>query len=92
MAIIQYSLRATFREMLCRFVGLDPGHFLMSRSLHKSNKRLRKAEEKLSKEGQKRRKISKLKKFTKVEKLYQMKDHLTKRVILNKIYLRIASS
>ena len=44
-AICQFSLGDTFREMLCRFVGLDPGYFLVQGSLQKTNERLKKAEE-----------------------------------------------
>ena len=44
MAICQFSLGATFREMLCRFVGIDLGYYLIQGSLQKSSERLKKAE------------------------------------------------
>ena len=67
MAICQFSHGATFQELLCRFVGLDPGYLLVQGSLQKSNERLKKAEEKSSEEGKKRRKMIKFKKLTKIK-------------------------
>ena len=46
MAICQFSIGATVREMLCRLVGIDPGHYLIQGSLLKSSERLKKAEKK----------------------------------------------
>ena len=68
MAICQFSLGATFREMLCRFVGIDPGYYLIQGSLQKSSERLKKAEEKSSDERKKKRKMLKFKNTTKIQK------------------------
>ena len=45
LTICQFSLGATFREMMCRFVGIDPGYYLIQGSLQKSSERLKMAEE-----------------------------------------------
>ena len=68
MAICQFSLGATFREMLCRFVGIDLGYYLIQGSLQKSSERLKKAEEKSSDERKKRRKMLKFKNITKIQR------------------------
>ena len=68
MAICQFSLGATFRELLCRFVGTDLGYYLIQGSLQKSSERLKKAEEKSSDERKKRKKMLKLKNTTKIQK------------------------
>ena len=68
MAICQFSLGATFREMLCRFVGIDPGYYLIQRSLQKSSERLKRAEEKSCDERKIKRKMLKFKNTTKIRK------------------------
>ena len=68
MAICQFSLGATFREMLCRFVGIDLGYYLIQGSLQKSSERLKKAEVKSSNERKKRRKMLKFKNITKIQR------------------------
>lgn len=78
MAICQFSLGATFRETLCKSIGIDPGHYLVQGSLQRSNERLKKAEEKSSEDGKKRRKIIKFKRLTKSKKSLAKEGHTYK--------------
>ena len=56
MALCQFSKGATFRETLCRFLKIDPGHYLCQGSLKKSIERVKKADKAASKEAKQKRK------------------------------------
>ena len=78
MAICQFSLGATFRQTLCKSLGIDPGHNLIQGSLKRSNERLKKAEEKSSEVGKKRRKMLKFSRVAKNKQSSAKEGHTYK--------------
>ena len=59
-------------------VHADPGHHLIQGSLQRSNERLKKAEEKSSEDGKKRRKVVKFNRVTKSKKSLAKEGHTYK--------------
>ena len=68
MAICQFSVGATFKEMLCRTLGMEPGSALIEGSILKTVACLKKAEKAASKEGKSKRKRLKYDKISKDKK------------------------
>ena len=56
MAICQFSAGATFRETICKVMGMEPGFYLEKGSMEKDIKRVKKAEKASRKEAKTRRK------------------------------------
>ena len=73
MAICQFSMGATYRETLCRALGINPGKHLMEQNIRKSLTRIRKAEKATSRETKVHRKRLKFARITK-EKEKQIKE------------------
>ena len=72
MAVCQFSKGATYREMLLRFMGIEPGNYLLKGALQKSIERVKKAKKASTKEAKTRRKkieYDKVKKQKRTEKI-----------------------
>ncbi len=66
MALCQFSKGTTYREMLLRFMGIEPGNYLLKGALQKSIERVKKQKE--AKTRRKKIKYDKVKKQKGTEK------------------------